>query len=287
MTTASSGSRSSRKLTTQSSQASVFRSAQQSQSMVSSPSDSIAGSTSGARRARARLGALVSSERRRRWSARAPLACACGVPGSRHVDDPLCWGRACRRGVTTGCRSGYDGRASPQAAIEGGLQRLLQAPGHALGAHAVGGGDGQERRAPHPVVPEGVGAHDEVDPGAARGVAGQGRDGLGALLPRAPRHHDQAGGAGQAGVQLGQALPEVPAAEAGRREEEEQNRRGGLHHLDPAGDAVGSDADDVVGRRGGVAAVGGDGPEPAQDVGRRLGHGTFDGRRPAPRAPRR
>ena len=125
----------------------------------------------------------------------------------------------------------------------------------------------------------------------ARGVAGQGRDGLGVLLPRAACHHDQAGGAAEAGVQLGQALPEVPAAEAVRREEEEQNRRGGLHHIDPAGDAVGSDADDVVGRRRGVAAVGGDGPEPAQDLGRRLGHETFDGLAglpgSSPSAPRR
>ena len=47
-------------------------------------------------------------------------------------------------------------------------------------------------------------------------------------------HDDQAGRAGQAGLQLGEALPQVPAAEAGRREEEEQHRRGGLHHLDPA-----------------------------------------------------
>ena len=41
--------------------------------------------------------------------------------------------------------------------------------------------------------------------------------------------------------------------------------------------AVGRDADDVVGRGGRVVGVGRDGPEPAQDVGRRLGHGTFDG----------
>ena len=46
----------------------------------------------------------------------------------------------------------------------------------------------------------------------------------------------------------------------------------------PAGDAVGVDAHRR--RAGGCAggpAVGGDGAEPAQDLGRRLGHGTFDG----------
>ena len=81
-------------------------------------------------------------------------------------------------------------------------QDLIDAPGHALGAHAVGGGDGEERRASHPVVPVGLGAHHELDTRAAGGVTGQRRDGLGALLPRAARHHDEAGGAGQTGVQF-------------------------------------------------------------------------------------
>ena len=38
----------------------------------------------------------------------------------------------------------------------------------------------------------------------------------------------------------------------------------------------GAHADDVVGRGGGVVGVGRDGPEPAQNLGRRLVHGTFD-----------
>ena len=95
--------------------------------------------------------------------------------------------------------------------------------------------------------------------------------------PGLARHHDEAGGAGQTGLQRAQALPEVPAAEAGRRKEEEQSRRGGLHHVDPARTAVGRDADDVVRRGGRVVGVGGDGLEPAQNVSRRLAHETFDG----------
>ena len=78
-------------------------------------------------------------------------------------------------------------------------------------------------------------------------------------------------------MEPGQALPEVAAAEAPRREEEEQNRLGGVLHIDHARPAVGTDADDVARARRRVVDVGGDGTEPAQDLCRRLGHGTFDG----------
>ena len=110
MTTASSGSRSRRKLTTQSSQATVWRSAQQSQSIVSPPAGA--------------MGVSMSS---------LCVRLGVGIPGSRHDDDPLCRGQACPRGVTPGTTGLPGGQG-----VECGLQCLLEAPGHALGAHAVG-----------------------------------------------------------------------------------------------------------------------------------------------------
>ncbi len=65
------------------------------------------------------------------------------------------------------------------------------------------------------------------------------------------------------------------------RQSAERNRsRAGaavLHHVDPAGRPSGRDALDVTRAGGGRAGRGRDGTQPAQDVGRRLGHGTFDG----------
>ena len=108
-------------------------------------------------------------------------------------------------------------------------------------------------------------------------VGGQGGDGGRVLGGRVLRDDGEAGVAAESRLQVGEARPQVPAADAVRREEEEQHRGGGLHHIDADGTAVGRDADDVAGTVVGRADGGRDGTQPAQDVGRRLGHETFDG----------
>src|SRR6516164_5656865 len=69
----------------------------------------------------------------------------------------------------------------------------------------------------------------------------------------------------------------VATAGAPRREEEEEDGLGALLHLDTTVGALRAHADDVARRRGGRPHPGGDRAQPAQDVRRRLGHGTADG----------
>ena len=117
---------------------------------------------------------------------------------------------------------------------------------------------------------------------AARAAMAAGSSAGGALVTTARR-----AAPAEAGLQLGEALPQVPAAEAVRREEEEQNRGGGLHHVDAHGTAVGRDADDVARGVvvGGPAVVG-----MGRSRRRMSAGGSVTGpstARPAPRAPRR
>ncbi len=173
----------------------------------------------------------------------------------------------------------------PGAADRGtnGTQCRVHAPRDTLSEHGRRTHHGIERRPLNPVVDIGGSAHHDGHltlggvrrvVGGAEGGASERGDGGQVLDSRAPGHDSDAARAGEPGLELGEALPEVPAADAVRREEEEQDRGGRPHDFDRDPSTARVDALDVEGRP--APPVGRDRSEPAHDVRRRLGHVAAD-----------
>ena len=115
-------------------------------------------------------------------------------------------------------------------------------------------------------------------PRAPGRVAGQGGDGRGVLVPRAPAS-PRRGGPRRPGRPAAAARPSHRSRQPRQSAERKRSRTGAaasttsIRHGAPSGATPTTSCGRVVGWSG----VGGDGAEPAQDLRRRLAHGTFDG----------